>query len=297
MQDMDWDDLRYVLVLSRGGRLSTAARHLRVNETTVARRVARIEAALGARLFERVDGMLRTTEIGDVVVRHAERIEVAADEARGAATGTDVEVSGGVRLTAVPMLLNRILLPALPALLKAHPRLRLELAADPRNLNLISREADIALRFSRPDKDYRVVARRLGAFTYAVYGPAGRRSPALPWITYEASLSALPHVRWIEEAIRREPDAGSRLAVNDSDLAVHAIRAGLGRSLLPCSIGDREPKLVRLSGLEPALTRELWLLVHPDLKHLARIRAVIAWIERVIAGLATHNRIDSGRPG
>jgi DNA-binding transcriptional LysR family regulator len=81
--------------------------------------------------------------------------------------------------------------------------------------------------------------------------------------------------------MRRESQAGTRLVVNDSDLAVHAVRAALGRSLLPCCIGDREPGLARLSGQEP-VTRELWLLVHPDLKHLARIRAVIAWIEGVI---------------
>jgi DNA-binding transcriptional LysR family regulator len=74
---------------------------------------------------------------------------------------------------------------------------------------------------------------------------------------------------------------------NDSDVAVHAIRAGLGRSLLPCCIADREPGLSRLGRQKPVLTRELWLLVHPELRHLARIRAVISWIERVIATLGS----------
>jgi DNA-binding transcriptional LysR family regulator len=288
MQALDWDDLRYVLVLSRTGSLARAARQLHVNETTVARRVARVEKGLGSRLFERVNGMLKTTEIGLVAVQHAERIEVDIGEVRNAATGADAKAAGSVRLTAIPMLLNRVLVPALPALLDANPLLQLQLVAEPRNLSLANREADIALRFARPDKEHRTIARRVGELAYAIYGPAAAPSRALPWITYD-NLLALPHVKWIEDAIKQEPEAGTRLAVNDSDVAVHAIRAGLGRSLLPRSIADREHGLSRLSGQKPVLTRELWLLVHPELRHLARIRAVMGWIERVVASLG--NRI------
>jgi DNA-binding transcriptional LysR family regulator len=279
--DLDWNDLRYVLVLWRTGRLARAAQQLRVNETTVARRVARIERILGSRLFERVNGVLLVTDIGQIVVQRAEKMEVDVGEIRNAATGADTKAAGVVRLTAIPMLLNRIFVPALPALLEQHPQLQLHLVADPRNLDLISREADIALRLARPDKSDRVIARRLGQFAYAVYGPARRRRSLLPWITHEVAWSSLPHVRWMAEAIKREPQAGTPLIVNDSELAIHAVAAGLGRSLLPCWIGDRDSNLARLSDQEP-VTRELWLLVHPDLKHLARTRAVVAWIERVI---------------
>jgi DNA-binding transcriptional LysR family regulator len=282
MQELDWDDLRYVLVLSRTGSLARAARQLHVNETTVARRVARVEKSLGLRLFERINGALKATEIGVIAVAHAERIEVDIGEVRNVATGADAKAAGSVRLTAIPMLLNRVLVPALPALLQANPLLQLQLVAEPRNLSLMNREADIALRLARPDKEHRTIARRVGGLAYAIYGPEAAPSGALPWITYD-NLSALPHVKWIEDAIRREPDAGTRVAVNDSDVVVHAIRAGLGRSLLPCSIADPAPGLHRLSGPKPVLTRELWLLVHPELRHLARIRAVISWIEQVIA--------------
>lgn len=156
-------------------------------------------------------------------------------------------------------------------------------------LDLINREADIALRLTRPDKGDRVIARRLGQFAYAVYGPASPRRSPLPWITQDVLWSSLPHVRWMAEAIKREPQAGAPLIVNDSELAVHAVGAGLGRSLLPCCIGDRENNLSRLNDQEP-VTRELWLLVHPDLKHLARTRAVIAWIERVAEDLERSTR-------
>ena len=297
MQDMDWNDLRYVLVLSRTGRLARAAKHLRVNETTVARRLARIEKVLGSRLFERVNGVLAATETGQVVVQHAERIEVDIDEVKNAATGANTKAAGRVCITTVPMLLNRILVPALPALLEAHPLLQPHLVAEPRNLSLIDREADIALRLARPDKEQRTVARRAGEIAYSVYGPEGAQSRALPWITYERGMSGLPHVRWMAEAIKKEPEAGTSLIVNDSDVAVHAIRAGLGRSVLPCCIGDREQGLSRLSGGKPVLSRELWLLVHPELRHLARIRAVIGWIEWVVVEIAGRdsNGVKIGR--
>jgi DNA-binding transcriptional LysR family regulator len=287
--DLDWNDLRYVLVLSRTGRLGRAAQQLRVNETTVTRRIARIEKILGSQLFERVNRALLVTDVGQIVVQRAEQMEVDVEEIRNAATGADTKAAGSVRLTAIPMLLNRILVPALPALVEEHPQLQLQLVADARNLDLINRQADIALRLTRPDKGDRVIARRLGQFAYAVYGPTRPCRSPLPWITQGVPWSSLPHVRWMAEAIKREPQAGTPLIVNDSELAVHAVGAGLGRSLLPCCIGDRENNLSRLNDQEP-VTRELWLLVHPDLKHLARTRAVIAWIEQVFGDLERSTR-------
>jgi DNA-binding transcriptional LysR family regulator len=80
-----------------------------------------------------------------------------------------------------------------------------------------------------------------------------------------------------------DPEARISFAANDSELALNAVRAGLGRSLLPCRIGDGVPELSRLSGAKPVLSREMWLIVHPDLKRLARVRAVMAWIERLFS--------------
>ena len=282
MQDLDWNDLRYILCLSRTGRIAGAARKLGVNETTVARRIARVEGLLGVRMFERDAGVLRPTDSGQIVVRRAERIELDVDAVKDGVTSADSVAVGKVRVTAVPLVLNYILIPALPDLLRSHTRLQLELAADPRNLSVTNREADIALRMARPDNDYRAVAHRVGIVDYAVYGVSAARRP-LPWITYEASWSHLPHARWMAKAVASDPEARISVVVNDSELALNAVRAGLGRSLLPCRIGDGVPEVSRLSGAKPVLSREMWLIVHPDLKHLARVRAVIAWIERLFS--------------
>ena len=85
------------------------------------------------------------------------------------------------------------------------------------------------------------------------------------------------------KAIEADLQAEVSVVVNDSELALNAVRAGLGRSLMPCRVGDAVPGLCRLSGAKAVLSREMWVIVHPDLKHLARVRAVMAWCERLFS--------------
>lgn len=283
MQDLNWHDLRFVLAVAREETLATAARTLRVNETTIARRIARVELILGSKLFHRARGKLLPTETGQIVVQHAERIEAEVEAVGERATATDSRAAGSVRLTANPMLVNRLLIPAIADLQASHPMLRLELVAEPRNLSLTKREADLALRLGRPDKEQRVIARRIGDLPFAVYGPSGKRRRSQQWIALDDAMAHLPNAAWLRRVIQQEGAGRPLLTVNDADTLLHSIRNGLGRSLLPCAIADRDPALARLSGKAPVLTRELWLLVHPDIRHLARIRAVADWLEQAVS--------------
>src|SRR5262249_6776253 len=183
--------------------------------------------------------------------------------------------AGTVRLTTVPILANRLLIPAVPRLLARHPQIRLELIAEPRNLSLTRREADLALRLARPESGAGVLARRIGHLDYAVYGAVygavhgprrkagGRAVHRLPWITYQEGQGHLPQARWIATAAKEEGLAP--LAVSDAEALVHAIQAGLGKSLLPCFAGDASAGLRRLGA--PVLRRELWLLAHREQRH------------------------------
>jgi DNA-binding transcriptional LysR family regulator len=184
---------------------------------------------------------------------------------------SDAASGGTVRLTAVPILVNRLLIPVAPRLLTRHPRLRLELIAEPRNLSLTRREADIALRLARPESGA-ALARRIGRLDYAVYGPRRRKPDDLAWISYEEGLSHLPQARWIAA----QDHETAPLLLNDAEAIVQAASAGLGKSLLPCFVGEREPGLRRLSRVE--LSREIWLMVHRDLRAQSRIAAVIDWV-------------------
>lgn len=279
---MDWNDFRYVLAIARGRAIAPAARTLRVDATTVARRLARVELALRTKLFERKDGRLQPTEAACGVIERAERIEAEAAAIVEGASGVDAAVSGSVRLTAIPMIMSRLILPALGTLIDAHPGLMLEIIADARNLSVMRRDADIALRLARPDREQQAIARRLANLSYAVYAPARGSARRLPWIAYAEDMASLPHVSWINRAMKRE---GSRpaLIVNDSEAALHAIKLGYGKSLLPSIVADRETGLRRTSGARPVLQRELWLLVNPGLRRLARIEAVVTWIEDLVA--------------
>jgi DNA-binding transcriptional LysR family regulator len=281
MQELDWNDLRYVLWLSRTGQIAGTARKLGVDETTVARRLKSIETQLRVRLFERHTGRLRPTDSGQIVIGRAERIELEVEAVKDGVTSADAVAVGKVRITATPLVMNYILIPSLPALMQLQPQLQIELVADPRNLSIINREADVAVRMARPEREQRAVARHIGRIDYAVYGTATSRP--LPWITYDADLSNLPHVRWMAKAIEADPQAEIALVVNDSDLALNAVRAGLGRSLMPCRVGDAVPGICRLSDQRPVLSRDMWAIVHPDLKHLARVRAVMAWCEQLFS--------------
>jgi DNA-binding transcriptional LysR family regulator len=291
MQELNWHDLRHVLAVAREGALAPAARALRVNETPIARRIARTERILGSRLFHRTRGRLLPTEIGQTVIHHAERIEAEIETLGERATGTDSRAAGTVRLTSNPMIVNRLLVPAIGELQASHPMLRLELIAEPRNLSLTKREADLALRLARPDKEQKVIARRLGDLPFAVYGPSGRRGRRdEPWIALDdTTMGHLPNAAWIKRAIREENASPPLLTANDADALLHMIGNRLGRSLLPCAIADRDPTVVRLSGKAPVLVRELWLLVHPDIRHLARIRAVTSWLEQTVSRALSGN--------
>lgn len=288
MPDLDWNGLRHVLALARTGSYAAAARRLGLDATTVARRIRAIETGLDARLFERgPDGAQRPTQAGEIAVARAEAIEAEIGGLTAAVRGTDTAAAGTVRVTAVPILINHLLLPAAAGLMARHPGLELELIADVRDLSLTRREADIAVRLARPGEEVgdRVIARRIGTLDYAVYAAADAVDP--PWLTYEGGMMHLPQARWMAKAAERwaaEKGGGvAAVTVNDGESLLHGVAAGLGRALLPCLIADAMPGLRRLDwGGEPMPGREIWVLTLPDLRHLARVAAALAWIEGVL---------------
>lgn len=285
MQDMNWDDLRFVLAVARTGSLAGAGRRLGVNESTVARRIAKAETRLRARLFERTPGGLEPAEAGAAIIRAAERVELEVQAAEKAATGMDDLAAGPVRVTSVPVIVNHVLAPALPELLDRHPLLRVELNADARALSLTRREADIALRLARPHGESRAIARRVGRLDYAVYGSSSEGAEASPWITYDDSMADLPQARWIAARLSAGGGAAAPVAVGDAETILHCVKAGLGKSLLPVAIGEGQAGLVRLEEGPAFPSREIWLLIHPDLRDLVRIRVVVDWLARVAGRL------------
>lgn len=289
MSKENWDDLRVVLAASRSSNFSEAARLLSVNESTVVRRIAQIEERLAARLFDRVKGKLTLTAAGLEIANLAERIEIEVQSCTRMISGTDVRVAGTVRVTSVPILTNRILIPALQNLLREHPNLNVELVAESRSLSLTKREADIAIRLARPRDEVSVVARKLGELSYGVYLRKGAAEDTLRWVTYDDRMNDLPQAEWIAQTIGRGQGSVGQVMVNDAEALLACVQEGLGKTLLPVAVGERIGGLARSMQFPCELTREIWLLVHPDLRKLSRVRTVIDW------AAATVNALVGGR--
>src|SRR5579883_466521 len=247
-----------------------------------------MQKALGAGLFlRRADGTLQLTSAGERAALQAERIEREICGLASAVSGVDDTAAGTVRLTAVPIIVNHILLPAAPALLKRYPALNLELIGNARDLSLTRRETDLALRLARPKTGgTRLTARRIGTMRYEAYASAScspHEAGAMPWITYDEAMAHLPQAQWIAA---RAAEAGEMIAsvrVNDAEAVLEAVLSGLGRSLLPSAIADADARLQRLncSARIPLPSRELWLIAHRELRALGRIEAVTEWVRQV----------------
>jgi DNA-binding transcriptional LysR family regulator len=289
MQLKNWNDLRYLLAVKRGSTITAAARLLSVDDTTVSRRLAALQLASGSTLFSRQpDGRLRLTASGDAMAQCAEIMERQVDianESLGAGRG---QSAGSVRLTSVPIVANRLLVPAIGKLLERHPALQVELIPESRDLSLLRREADLAIRLARPSSGgANVKARRIGTLQYSVYAARSysvKAAARLPWITYDDSLAHLPQAKWMTKAASGKLDDIYRLRVHDAETAMESVLAGLGKTLLPTFIGAREPRLQRLAPdvRSPLPLREIWLLAHADQTDLGRIVAVVSWLENVV---------------
>lgn len=283
---LDWGHLPFFLELARTDSLSGAARRLGVDRNTVARRVAALEAELGMALFERGPQGWEPTAAGQELAELATRVEEDVLALARHADARDRAVAGTVRLTTTTHLATSLLVPAVPALRARHPGLLLEIAADQRAFDLTRREADLAVRVGRP-REAGLVARKLTDLAHALYGARslvgdGRRPDlaADPFVGFDESLAGSQQERWLA---RVAPDR--RVAFRCNSTASLALAAGLGVGLavLPCFVGDADPRLVRLDGPEPAPTLELWLLVHGDLRRTPRVHAVIEWLDALVA--------------
>jgi DNA-binding transcriptional LysR family regulator len=289
MQPVLWDDVRYFLAVQRRGRHKGAARLLRVDPTTVARRIAALEVALGAKLFVRTPERLLPTVAGLTFAVHAARVEAEVLAAERALEAADARLEGAIRITATDGFVHYMLLPALAQFCRAHPALTIDLRTDTNLLDLSRREADVAIRLARP-KEPALVARRLGAMPFALFASdsylerrgAPRSFAALAahdWIGFDVSLDQLPQVKWLRRIV---PRLRYVLRANTTTTQVLTCAEGHGIALLPVFVAAREPRLRRLLPRVAGPTRDLWAVTHADMRANARVEVFIAWLLRLV---------------
>lgn len=277
---MDWDDVRVFLAIVRTGSMRAAGRALGLSQPTIARRLAAFEATFGgATLFDRLPEGLRLNGAGQKLVAAAETVEEAAltlERRRAAASpalGGIVRVSTG---ECAAGFLARFL--SEPARTLPHG-LTLELIDSRQTKNLLRREADMALRHQPPQSgDFYTC--KAGTFACSVYRRRGAEAAA--WVTYTDEQAHYEPARWVR---RQVEETGRPVALRASSMLMHveAIRAGTGRGVLPCYVGDGHPLLERLTPPIPELAAEYWIIVHRDLRRAPRVRAVIDWMKALFA--------------
>jgi len=285
MQSHDWNDLKYLLALHRTTKLNEAGRIVGVSATTVARRIKAFEQEIGVSLFLRsAAGRYEPTEAALQLLRHAEAVELENLAIREKSVKNTGHVTGNVRVSSVPIIVNCVLVPNLDSLLRKHPQLTIELVPASANLDLSKREADLAVRFARPiEGGLRTNARKLGELRFGAYMPnsiAPDNADALGWISYDDAHSDLPQARWLRGATASSTETKSCLIVSDAETALEAVANGLGKTLLPEVIADADPRL-RAHDLDCTdfyPIRDVWLLSHVDQTARPSVMATKQWL-------------------
>ncbi|WP_395068233.1 LysR family transcriptional regulator [Paraburkholderia silvatlantica] len=280
-------ELEVLLALARAGNLAAASQLLGIDSSTVFRTVQRVEKALGQRLFERSRAGYRPTELGVQLAQHAERIEVELDAARTATQNGAGTVGGTVRISTTDTILSGLLLPALRRLMKEHPHLRLEASASNELANLTQRQADIAIRATKRPPPH-VVGRSLGPIRLALFVakvPGRAKGQTIDplsatWIAVDDALPEHPSVVWRR---RHYPQVTPRVLVNSVQSVFEGIVAGIGIGIVPLFLAQARKDLVALSEPLDECETQLWLLTHPESRHLRRISVVAAHLANAIA--------------
>ncbi|MFV0280237.1 MAG: LysR family transcriptional regulator [Rhodoblastus sp.] len=269
---MNWDDLHVLAALDREGSLAGAARALGVNHATVSRRIGALENALGQTLVRRLARSTPLTEKGKEIAAIARDMEQGAQRIERLAHAAQGTLTGRVRLTAPPVLVSEIIIPALRELRADHPELQIVLSANSHIASLDAGQADLAVRMVEPQGRQNIV-RRIGGIEFALYAtPDIAQLPLRQWrfIAFDETLAHVPQQRWLEEFADGRP---LDLLTGDFHSQFAAARSGLGVALLPCVMAEPCRKLVRVTPEQPE-ARPVWMVIHADLKHAPAVRAV-----------------------
>lgn len=304
MEELDWSDLRYALAIGSAGSLAAAARQLRVNHTTVLRRLDALEQRLGARLFERARSGYEPTEAGALMLERARRMADQAEEIERGVLGRDRELTGLLRVTTAFVVMEHLLPQPLADFARAYPGIEVEVVENAFLVDLTRRradespawarrEADVAVRLSAQVAEH-LVGRPLGMSECRVY--AKRGAPGLPqqveplatlireapWITFERDAQSRVYDQWMRDQLAQ---ARVRLRVDIFNAVAAMLRTGLGVGILPTFMEPRHPELIPVSEPIAELAVPVWMLTHPDLRQTARVRAFMQHVGDGVAAL------------
>ena len=293
VMNQNWDLFRIFLAVARAGSIAGAAGHLAESPATVGRKLRELETALSATLFDRSITGVQLTSCGSVILRRAEQIENQVLKICDAVSGSDGQLTGTVTVAAPSGLGQTLLAPQLRELHNQHPELRVELRLATSKVNLLNREADIAVRIGAPAQE-RLVSRKLGDVSFGIYAShlyldeiGGFETAAdLEGHNVIAASGDLAQTAQCREFAGMSGGCNVALTTDSIFAQLEAVKSGLGIAPFPRYLGRAHPDLVELLPGQLQSKADLWLLMHPDTSGLARIQTVQAFITRICRAAA-----------
>ncbi len=292
---LNWDDLRLFLSVARGGGLAKAVPITQVSAPTLGRRMMSLERALGTSLFLRRRDGYDLTSAGRELLELAETLEQGALGVERWRTAAD---SHPVVKIAAGAWTSTFIARHMSNLIDDNDELTIEILTGIAPADLMRREANLGLRNRRPEMPG-LAGRRLLRVEFAIYGEGTlvrsrpevadeRRFDVCRWIAFSPPGSKVPSAAWLDQHLFHE----ARLKCSTAQAVLEAALAGSGLCILPCFIGDAEPKLARASGIIAELAHDQWLVSHDDDRHNKPIRQIS---DRLAKLIRSHERLFSGQ--
>jgi len=290
VSSLDWDDLRILLALETGGSITAAARALKVDASTVSRRLAALEGALGVQLVVRTPDGIKMSEAGGMALDAARAVDASVRDLVTKIASADRLPRGVVRVSVTDGFAP-IVYDALAPTRARHPDLHLEVIVANERVDLARGEVDVAVRLFR-ESSGDLVVRKVGTIGWSLYAGAHYVSKrGMPTVTtlgehdvvgYEAAAARGPGARWLDANAR-----AARVVVRGPSVTsvVAAVRAGMGCSALPCFIASRDALLVRVID-EIIAENEIFLVTTAANKEIARVRVVLDALDETFRAMS-----------
>ena len=285
MKKFDWEDIKFLGAIATNKTVRAAARQLKVHHSTVSRRIESLEHAADCRLVFRTPEGYVLTEAGELLANSAGAMELEVSRVQRLISGGDQEMAGQIVISMAEPLAIHAFAPRLPEFRQKYPNLEVAISSSNNMVDLSRQKADVAIRMTNQPEES-LFGKRLFPYYNAVYASQEyiKKVDLLStpenavWIGWRRSFDR--HPEWVKSTeFNTTPVWGS---FPDIAMQTELARAGLGLAYLPCFIGDRDKQLVRVSQQPPQPGRDIWILTHVDLRRARRIKAFMAFAEKVL---------------
>ncbi len=294
---MNWDDIKIFLEVARAERLSTAAKRLMMDASTVSRRLHKLEQNMATKLFDRTQEGHVLTPDGEMLLSSARKMEQDAQHALASIQNHNEINCGQVRIGATEALGNFFISPNLLTLQQKFPKIEVNLLLFSRYVKISRNEADIAIAVERP-KSTSMIVSKLCDYTLQLYvhqdyldnnsakfpnGVTLEQLAEHKWITYVDNLLFTEQLSYLKE-LNRYFDNELKASFSSTSIISQyfAIKSGLGIGILPCFLADTDKSLLKIHAKDIQITRSFWLVTHPESKRLSHVNTVWNYLKNLV---------------